>query len=551
MACVSVTRQIPRRICNYGGRLSFAAMLWLGCAQLGWSACTPPPSLSASLKNHPDAAIYAKLGRWFVQNKNPACAAQAYGMAVQKQPESAQYAYLLGLSFLTAGEPRQAVAPLQKSLQLEPNSVDPHLVLGEAMDQLEQRPTAELQWRLALGIDPQSASALEGLSRDLLADHNYVRVIEMLRPLEMAHSLSAAAAVNLSVAYTKSGLADNALQVLQAAHRAYPSSIPVIEALAAAMVLQSRYQQASALLAPAARQNPRDTQLQIRSLNVMVLARNPAAKPLCRQLLAEHPRQWELLYLMGLLLHQSGDLPGAESWFERSLNLEPDNPDTHFQLGLVRAELKQDNSARMEFERAIALGYTDPQVHFDLGRVDQALGLHDAAQRQFHLYQQQQLADLNQTRAATASYNADQDETAGNYSQAAVDYREALSLDPTEPLLAYRLAMALDKIGDIAGERAALEQALQDNPGMAVAQNQLGYLDSVADKTDGAITHFRLAVQADPGYTKAWINLAAALCMESRWPEARSTLNQLLAIDPNNPSAKELLERIGASGAPP
>lgn len=542
---------LSRRIRHRSDRLRSVALLWLGCAQLGWCACTPPASLAAKLHGTADASTYAKLGDWFIRDKSPACAADAYGLAFQKEPESAQYAYLFGLSLLSAGKPRQAVGALQRSLQLEPDAADPHLVLGAAMDQLGLRSDAELQWRLALSFDPHAASGIEGLSRDLLADGNYVRVIEMLRPLEAARQLSAAAAIDLSVAYTKSGLAMNAFDVLEAANHAYPSSIPVIEALAAAMVLQGRYREAGELLAPAAKSHSDNMPLQIHYLRVLVLANSPSAEPLCKQLLARQPQQWELLYLMGLLVRHDGHVPEAGVWFERSLKEDPDDADAHFQLGMVKAELKKDMAARDEFERAIALGYGDPQVHYELGRAEQSLGSHEAAQLQFQLFNKEQLADLNQGRAATAAYKADQDQASGNFSQAAVDYREALRIDPTEPLLAYRLAMALDKTGDVAGERAALEQALRDDPQMAVAQNQLGYLDSVANRTDSAISHFRRAVQADPGYTKAWINLAASLCMESRWLEARSTLTQLLAIDPNNTSARELLERIGAAGTEP
>lgn len=551
MAGVYLTQRISRRSRRCASHLPAVVLLGLGCVLPGWSVCIPPSELAAKLKTHQDAATYAELGGWFAHGEDAACAAQAYVLATQKDPESAPYAYLAGLSFYAAGEPHQAIALLQRSIQLDTSAVDPHLVLGETLDQLGRRGDAELQWRLALSLDPHSARALEGLTRDLLADGNYVRVIDMLKPLEAAHQLSAAAAVDLSVAYTKAGLMDNAFEVLEAANREDPSSIPVIEALAAAMVLQSRYQKASELLAPAASQNPDDTALQIRYLKVMVLSRSPAADPLCKKLLANHPQQGEVLYLMGLLQLQKGDLQSAGFWFQRSLHAAPDNADAYFQLGLVDEERKNTLSAKQAFERAIALGYGDPRVHYELGRAYQALGNHNAAQQQFRLYQQKQLADLNQGRAATASYKADQDQASGNLPQAAADYREALRLDPAEPLLAYRLAMALDKTGDVDGERAALKQALLDDPRMAVAQNQLGYLDSVANRTNGAIAHFRLAVQADPGYTKAWLNLAAALCMDSRWQEARSTLTQLLAIDPNNASARQLLERIGPTATSP
>jgi cytochrome c-type biogenesis protein CcmH/NrfG len=51
-------------------------------------------------------------------------------------------------------------------------------------------------------------------------------------------------------------------------------------------------------------------------------------------------------------------------------------------------------------------------------------------------------------------------------------------------------------------------------------------------------------VQADPGFTKAWLNLAASLCLQSKWPEARQALHHLLELEPENAGAKALLQKV-------
>jgi len=547
MAGVYVTQSASQRRFSAGKIAPFLALVGLGFGHVAWSACIPPGSLSQKLKDHPDAATYAELGTWFTQHDQPLCAVESFNKAFQKQPESAQYAYLLGRSLLNAGEPDQAIVPLQQSLRLDPTLVASHLSLGSVLDQVGRRTDAELQWRLALSLDPRSSAALENLSRDLLVDGNYVSVIEMFRPLATGGELSPTAAINLSVAYSKSGLLDNADDVLQTAIHTNPSSVPVAEALSAVLVMQSRYHDAIGILSVAAKEHPEDPQLQIRYLHLLAIAHDPQAEPLCKRLLKADPGQWELLYLMGLLRRQTGDVQGARAWFEKSVARNPHYADSHFQLGLVLASLNDNPAAKEHLEKAIALGFRDPQVHYDLGRTLHALGNNDAAQQQFQLYQQGQLADLHESQAATRSYQADHAQAEGNFAQAAAAYREALDLDPTEPLLAYRLAMALDKTGDLAGERTALQQALRISPKMAVAQNQLGYLDSVDGNTTAAVQHFQLAVEADPGYTKAWMNLAAAQCMESKWQDARSALAHVLELDPGNAPAHDLLLQINAT----
>ncbi|MGA7521506.1 MAG: tetratricopeptide repeat protein [Acidobacteriaceae bacterium] len=407
---------------------------------------------------------------------------------------------------------------------------------------------AEERWRQVLATDPENASALEALSRDLLEQRNYVSVIDLLQPVATAGKLTSAGAINLSVAYTKSGLVDQASDVLQTALRGDPGSVSLMEALSAVLVLRSRYQDAINILSSPAEQHSDDMQLQIRYLNLLAMARSPAAEPLCDRLLKVEPEQWELLYIKGQLRRQGGDSAAARSWLEKSVKRNPNYADSRFQLGLAEADLGETAAAKLQFQKAIALGFRDPQVHYELGRVDRALGYRAAAQQQFQLTHQGQLADLNQAQAATKSLEGERAEIAGNLAEAVSDYREALRLDPSAALLAYRLAMLLDRTGDLSGERAALEQAIKDNPQMAAAYNQLGYIDSVAGNTDAAIRNFRYSVEADPGYAKAWMNLAAALCLNSQWTAAREALRRTLELSPSDRSAQELLRRLNDTG---
>ena len=170
--------------------------------------------------------------------------------------DSADYAYHLGISLFSAGEPMQAITPLEQSLRIDLTSVDAHLVLGSVLSRVGRRADADAQWRIVLSLDAKSSAALEYLSRDLLVDGNYVAVIDLLRPVEISGKLSAASAVNLSVAYTKAGLLSNAYDVLQTALRTNPSSVQVIEALSAVLVMLDRYQDANQILAVVARQYP-------------------------------------------------------------------------------------------------------------------------------------------------------------------------------------------------------------------------------------------------------------------------------------------------------
>jgi len=107
--------------------------------------------------------------------------------------------------------------------------------------------------------------------------------------------------------------------------------------------------------------------------------------------------------------------------------------------------------------------------------------------------------------------------------------------------------VALDKAGDSAGEHEALEKAVEIDPDMAIAQNQLGYLDSRSGDVAAAEKHFREAVRAAPAYTEAWINLAATLGMESKFHEAQQAIDSALKLEPTNSEALQLRQDLTAS----
>jgi Flp pilus assembly protein TadD len=531
-------------------------LLFAGALQTR-AECTAPANLAKQLRAAPGAGIYAALGSWYADHQQFGCAIGAFRKAAALEPDSARYQYLLGLNLYADGQFTNAVGPLRRSLQLDPDSTQTHLLLGTVLDSSNDRPSAELEWRLALATDPKSTLALESLSRDLLADQNYSGVISLLHPVDASGALTNTLAVDLAAAYGSSGLPEDAAALLQKRLRTNPASLQLAEALSGVLILESRFQDAVAALSGIAGRHPHDLHAQILLLQTLVLAHDPGAEALGQRLLTSAPKQWELLYFMGILHQQGDDYAAARDYFERSVAAKPGNADAHYRLGVVlnslqgdaRDKSKNETATRQELEKSISLGLDTPEVHFALARALRALGDTGGAQQQLSLYQQRLNAQAARAQAVDKAQQGDQAAAAGDLQQTVADYREALALDPQEPVLAYKLAMALDKAGDKAGERTALHQAVDLNPHMALAQNQLGYLDAGDGDAAAAVQHFQLAVGADPGFSKAWMNLAATLCLQAKWVEAREALHHVSVLGGDDASAKALLKQIDAMEA--
>src|SRR5437763_5724605 len=233
-------------LCRGGLILAFV----LGTNPIATAACTSPQSLLTRLRAHPDANTYSELGTWFVERRQFVCASKAYRNALDLKPGSSRLSYLLGLSLYSAGNLMEAVPALQESTEIAPDVLKPHLLLAAALDALQRKSEAQVQWQAALKIDPHSTTALDGFARHLLDEKKYGEVVELLRPSAINESLT----IDLAQAYIGLKRLDDAAEVLTAAFDKDPSSLGLANTLAAVYLKQVHYQAAEKLTEKTVRQ---------------------------------------------------------------------------------------------------------------------------------------------------------------------------------------------------------------------------------------------------------------------------------------------------------
>jgi tetratricopeptide (TPR) repeat protein len=507
-------------------------------------ACTGPKALEDKIRLHPDADAYTEVGNWFGDRKEYDCALESFQSGLKLEPGSAKIYYLIGLTLYASGHTEEALEPLGKSIYLMPEVLKPHLLRATALDQLERHDQALTEWEAALRIDRRSTEALHGLSRCLIAAGDYYSAIELLRQAPRDEGLT----LDLAFAYGKANMLDKASQVLAQALQRTPSSLALTSALITVDVRQMHDQDAIYLARKAMSLHPGNLEAQRLYLRVLVLdGDNTLARPLAHKLLTAHPHDFDFLYLTGILENTAGQYESARGHLEEAVNLDPNYYNARYNLGVALLELKNYKEAREQLEKALALGATEPEVRFKYASALRSLGETDLAKEQLKLYQEQVQANERRALAASKTAQADKEADAGDLQKAVADYRAAMEASPDDAQLAYKLSVVLDRTGDVAGERTALEQAVKIDPVFALAQNQLGYLASRDGDSASAEQHFRQAVHAAPGYTQAWISLAATLGMESRFSEAQEALASALKIEPDNAQALQLRKDLDAA----
>ncbi|MGD0735370.1 MAG: tetratricopeptide repeat protein [Terracidiphilus sp.] len=507
--------------------------------------------MTARLESQPTAENYASLGTWYGDRKQFKCAAGAFADAVKLQPNSASDNYLLGLSLYSAGDIEQALSPLLLAARLDPADARPHLILGAALDQANKTADAEHEWRAALAIDPTSGTALDGLSHDLVNEKDYAATIILLEQSARKQQRTPVQALNLGMAYARTLQLNEASRVLHEGLDAAPDSLPLANELAVVLMLVDRPEEAEAILTAALARHPEDLTTQILYLRVLVSRHSQLAGPLGHKLLVAAPRNWEVLYLNGQLEMHAGELSKARAHLEQSVTLKPDYFQTHNALASVLFSLGDFAGAKTHLEKAIELGDNEPAVQYELARALQNLGEADQSRERMRVFEAMRKAEADRTLAVGKIESGDRALAAGDAAEAVAMYKEALADDPNEARVAYKLAKALDKTNDLVNERVELQRAIELDPGLPEAQNQLGYLTGKSGDLVGAESYYRAAIHASPSYLPAWINLAATLADEARWEEAKQASQHALEIDPSSPGARRVDQAIDAARTKP
>lgn len=238
-------------------------------------------------------------------------------------------------------------------------------------------------------------------------------------------------------------------------------------------------------------------------------------------------------------LHQAGDRAAAEKIYREILFQEPDNPDAHHLLGVIRCQEKRFAEALPYLERAVELVPGFAEARQNLGKALRQLKRHDEAATH--------MAEAVRLKPDSAEALADHGNTLrrqGKFQEAEAMLRRALALAPNhvpawlglaetlrdakpeEALAAYRRAVELapdnpagwNNLGtllksrnDTAGARAALEQAVQVKPDFAEGWNNLANLLLDIGEKDAAVRHYREAIHLRPDFHEAHNNLGNAL----------------------------------------
>ena len=313
---------------------------------------------------------------------------------------------------------------------------------------------------------------------------------------------------------------------------------------------------------------------------------------------------WKIL---GAIRFLTGQLIEAETYTSRASYTAPNDPESHFNLGVVFERLNRPEKALEAYLRAIHIRSGYPEAYNNLGNLLRELGkrqesekaLREAIRHRPDYFKAQQnlgrcLLDIGKADAARVAYQsalciqpeypdaynnlgvalrdmglkenaANQFKRAilidhnfteaysnngiilfdqGEYSASCISYQKALLLRPDYPQALNNLGNSLRQRNDAYHAGIYFKRALRIKPDYEEAHNNCGIIDYESLNYTNSLTAYQKSLSIRPNYAEAYNNLGITYYIMGDYEPACTYLSRALAIRPDYPEA---MSNLGAT----
>jgi Flp pilus assembly protein TadD/peroxiredoxin len=244
-------------------------------------------------------------------------------------------------------------------------------------------------------------------------------------------------------------------------------------------------------------------------------------------------------FTYGVALFQHGFLDQAEDSFQQVIAVKPDDPEAYYNLGTLNLSRNNVQQARDYLEQSLKLRPDYPEAWNNLGMIAAQQGMTDEAIRDFH-----QSLTLRPTYTTALLNLGNVYRRQREFEKAERCLRQALALQPDNPEIDYSFGMLFAQQGQMEQALGYLEKAIELRPGYPEALNNLGVLYVRMQNYSNAEDQFRTCMRLVPGFDQSYLNLANLYVMRNDPGQAKTVLEELLRIQPDNPAANQALQML-------
>lgn len=254
------------------------------------------------------------------------------------------------------------------------------------------------------------------------------------------------------------------------------------------------------------------------------------AEQIYRQVLAADAANFEALYLLGVLNHQSGQPQRGIELVQQALHLHPAHPLAAFaanNLGNFQREQGALDAAIACYRQAVELKADFAIAHYSLALAYREQQHFAAASASLAS------AVASDPGFADAHYQlAVLQQVQGQLEAALASYRRALALDPKLPRICFNLGVLLQDLGRLDEAAASYRRFLADQPEDAAAHYNLGVLYQAQGLAEQALASYQHVLAVQPTHADAQFNRGVVLHDQWRLEEAAAAYRLALAARP-------------------
>lgn len=379
------------------------AALALSCSQ-SESALEPLPDLvlegfaptvqeqlaathARAVADQDSASAVGQLGRELYVFGQLRGAAQCFARNRALEPNSFEWAYLLGVALADLGDSAAALAALREASSLKPRDLPTALRMADLLEQAGEPGQAREILQSAIGFAPRNAAVHYRLGRlEAARDPGAARVhLEKALDLEPDYREARYALANV---YRLAGRVDDAAKQLDLYRELNPTprrhyADPLLDALNSIKTgsAQKAFNKGRGLQADGDLEGARaayDATLEIdpehaqAHVNLVAIhgqmGNHELAERHYQQSLAVNPSISEAHYNVGVTRHVSGDFAGAAEAYRKALEINPQDADAHSNLGTTLEQLGRRDAALRHYRSALEHNPSHPMANFHLGK---------------------------------------------------------------------------------------------------------------------------------------------------------------------------------------
>jgi len=263
-----------------------------------------------------------------------------------------------------------------------------------------------------------------------------------------------------------------------------------------------------------------------------------------------------------------GDQQSAEArkLLEKALQLDPKNPEAHFNLGLLHRNARESKRAVASFERAIELNPEaleprrqlvsilvleeswdeaskqcerilnrepdDPDIRYTYGQTLIRKGLTEEGRKELQRSQADRQKRQLQEELDRLTNQGVTNLRKGAIADSLGSFNEALAKDATHAPAYMYMGLALASKGDLPRAIEALSKAVQLDPTNARAHHNLGTVLLQTDKADAALREFETALKLDPYFPETHNNVGLVLSGNQQVDKAVEHFEKAAELNP-------------------